>query len=126
MTSFIIMFFSKIFQLYVGYLFLLLTCLSSSSNTFQRQQVLYLVRYQILTGLYATKIFDEKLQLCIDLYLSQFSCLYFLSKFYFCILQSSLCSSSNYLEACKCLCLLRNSHFIMHALRRPNTCQYQH
>ena len=58
--------------------------------------------------------------------LNKSSCLCCLSKFYCCILKLFLYSSSNYLEANRCLCLLKNPHLIMHSLRRSDTCQYQH
>ena len=52
-----------------------------------------------------------KPQLYLYFYLSQVSCLCCLPKFYYFILQSFLCSCLNYLEAYKCLYLLRNRPF---------------
>ena len=53
------------------------------------------------------------------------SCLCYSPKFFCCILLSSLCLSLNRLEACMCLCPLKNLPLIMHIQTSADTSQYR-
>ena len=71
-------------------------------------------------------ICNDKPQLSLYFYLSQFSMSVSLIKIFIVISYIFLCSSSNHLQAYKCLYLLRNPLFITHALRCSDACQCQH